>query len=73
MLGEITLYTCIYNVSNPFNMTPSFIKEDVESGWQVFVEVLKESFLIVESMAQSASDTVEQKGLSYAMGNITFE
>lgn len=54
-------------------MTPSFIKEDVESGWQVFVEVLKESFLIVESMAQSASDTVEQKGLSYAMGNITFE
>ncbi|WP_434297055.1 hypothetical protein [Clostridium sporogenes] len=52
----------------PFGGAPDWIKNKMDSGNELILSILKDPALIVEGIAQDASDAIDEKGICYSVG-----
>jgi len=52
----------------PFGGAPDWIKNKVDSDNKLISSILKDPALIVEGLAQDASDAIDEKGICYSVG-----
>ncbi|MDU7253597.1 MAG: hypothetical protein E6274_14905 [Clostridium sp.] len=52
----------------PFGGAPDWIKNKVDSGNELISSILKDPALIIEGIAQDASDAIDEKGICYSAG-----
>ena len=52
----------------PFGGAPDWIKNKVDSGNELISSILKDPALIIEGIAQDASDAIDEKGICYSVG-----
>ncbi|HDK7174373.1 TPA: TNT domain-containing protein [Clostridium botulinum] len=52
----------------PFGGAPDWIKDKMDSGNELILSILKDPALIIEGIAQDASDAVDEKGICYSVG-----
>ncbi|MCW6084207.1 MULTISPECIES: hypothetical protein [Clostridium] len=52
----------------PFGGAPDWIKNKMDSGNELILSILKDPALIIEGIAQDASDAVDEKGICYSAG-----
>ncbi|EPY6472664.1 hypothetical protein ACWO4B_003364 [Clostridium sporogenes] len=52
----------------PFGGAPDWIKNKVDSDNKLISSILKDPALIIEGLAQDASDAIDEKGICYSVG-----
>ncbi|AKC63124.1 Uncharacterised protein [Clostridium sporogenes] len=52
----------------PFGGAPDWIKNKVDSDNRLISSILKDPALIIEGLAQDASDAIDEKGICYSVG-----
>ncbi|MGO5117214.1 CdiA family toxin C-terminal domain-containing protein [Clostridium sporogenes] len=52
----------------PFGGAPDWIKNKMNSGNELISSILKDPALIIEGIAQDASDAIDEKGICYSVG-----
>ncbi|MCW6076601.1 EndoU domain-containing protein [Clostridium sporogenes] len=52
----------------PFGGAPEWIKNKVDSDNKLISSILKDPALIIEGLAQDASDAIDEKGICYSVG-----
>ncbi|MGO5066445.1 MULTISPECIES: hypothetical protein [unclassified Clostridium] len=55
----------------PFGGAPDWIKNKMDSGNELILSILKDPALIIEGIAQDASDAVDEKGICYSVGYLS--
>ncbi|EJO5349457.1 DNA/RNA non-specific endonuclease [Clostridium botulinum] len=74
-LGELAIGTVEYVGScavvgfcEPFGGSPDWIKNKVNEDNKRILSILKDPALIIEGLAQDASDAIDEKGICYSVG-----
>ncbi|MEN8906836.1 MAG: hypothetical protein ABF289_12835 [Clostridiales bacterium] len=65
---EVSVYVAIFTA--PFGVTPKWATETIDSTGEMVYSILNDPFILVEGLAQGASDTIEEKGIVYGVSYV---